>query len=64
MKYLRNLLFPLFLFLSGCCVYSSEVILEEPDFSAKNKILVYDVDSTGVKTGFVRLRGELRKKGI
>ncbi len=64
MKYSHNLLLSLFLFLSSCCVYSSEIILEEPDFSAKNKILVYDVNSMGVKTGFVRLRGELRKKGI
>ena len=47
--------------LSGCCYHKSKVILEEPDFKAGKRVLVYE--NSGGTAGKL-LRGALRKKDI
>jgi len=46
---------------SGCCYNKQKIILEEPDFKAEKRVLVYENDA-GIAGKL--LRGALRKQGI
>ena len=49
-------------FLTGCCYNELNVLLEEPDFQAEKKVLVYQDNSSS--SGTKLLRAALHKKGI
>lgn len=55
------LLVCLALLLTGCCYNKQKTILEEPDFKAGKRVLVYENDAGAAGK---LLRGSLRKQGI
>lgn len=47
--------------ITGCCYNKQKVVLEEPDFKAEKRVLVYENEAG---TAGKLLRGALRKQGI